>query len=120
MQNFGSMPHTNQLKSYKKQIEEMFGKEILPEDCNTVPDYLLDKNGSMKNVNKYRGISLLRIADRILSLAILERLESQVEHKISENQCGFRKVCSTEEQIHNLKTVIKYFMLRSKHTGLSL
>lgn len=98
----------------QKQIEKIWNEESLPEDWKMALIHPLHKKGSMKNINNYRGISLLPVTYKILSLAILERLEAQVEHQIGEYQGGFRKSRSTAEQIQNLKTVIRYCTLRSK------
>lgn len=65
----------------------------------------MHKKGSMKDVNNYRGISLLPITYKILALAILERLEAQVDHQIGEYQGGLKKNRSTAEQIQNIDIV---------------
>jgi len=44
----------------------------------------------MKNVTNYRGISLLDTAYKVLSIAILRRLEMYAMDIVGEYQCGFK------------------------------
>jgi hypothetical protein len=62
----------------------------------------IPKKGSMKQCGNYRTISLISHASKVMLRVILNRLQPQVEHIISEEQAGFRKGRSTVEQIFNL------------------
>ena len=67
----------------------------------------LHKKGDKTNPNNYRGISLLPVTYKILSKALLNRLEPQADPQIGEYQAGFRKRRSCVEQIWNLRTLLK-------------
>ena len=47
----------------------------------------------------YRGISLLSIPGKVLTLVLLERIQIVIEPQLSEAQCGFRKGRGTVDQI---------------------
>jgi len=56
----------------------------------------------MKKVTNYRGILLLDTAYKVLSIAILRRLEMYAKDIVGEYQCGFKKGKSTTDHIHTL------------------
>jgi hypothetical protein len=57
------------------------------------------KNGDKPKCKKYRGITLLSAAYKVLSCIILERINQYAESVLEEYQCGFRPGRSTVEQI---------------------
>lgn len=63
-----------------------------------------------EEVTNYRVISLLDTAYKVLSIAILRRLEMYAKDIIGEYQCGFKKGKSTTDHIHTLRQLIeKYY-----------
>lgn len=68
------------------------------------------KKGHPKKVENYRGISLLDTAYKVLSIAVLHRLEKYSTEIIGEYQCGFMKGKSTTDHIFTLRQVMeKYY-----------
>jgi sorting nexin-29 len=68
------------------------------------------KKGDMKKITNYRGISLLGIIYKVLSIAILKRLEMYTVDIVGEYQCGFKKGKSTTDLIHTLSQLMeKYY-----------
>lgn len=87
-------------------ILDIWTTERIPTEWKSALIHPLHKKGSKTDPNNYRGISLLPIAYKILSKALLNRLEPQVDQHIGEYQAGFRKGRSCIEQIWNLKTIL--------------
>ena len=55
----------------------------------------------------YRGIALLSIPGKILSLILLERLQAIIDPQLLESQCGFRKGQWTTDQIWVTRQIIE-------------
>ena len=62
----------------------------------------LPKKGNLQHCNNYRTISLISHPSKVLLRIILNRLKTQAESIIAEEQAGFRAKRSTTEQIFNL------------------
>lgn len=88
-------------------ITRIWDTEIIPQDWKCAMIHPLHKKGDKTDPNNYRGISLLPITYKILSKALLYRLEKQVDHQIGEYQAGFRRGRSCAEQIWNLRTILR-------------
>jgi len=87
-------------------ILDIWETEKIPEEWKCAVIHPLHKKGDKTDPNNYRGISLLPVSYKILSKALLNRLEPQVNQQIGEYQAGFRKGRSCIEQIWNLKTIL--------------
>ncbi|KAI5731310.1 hypothetical protein M8J77_008047 [Diaphorina citri] len=97
----------------------IWNREELPEDWKAALIHPIFKKGDKTDANNYRGISLLPVTYKILSKALQNRLEDQLDQEIGEYQGGFRKGRSCVEQILNLKFVIRYRKVRSKDTFIT-
>ena len=75
---------------------------------------LLPKKGNLRSCSNYRTISLISHPSKILLRIILNRLRSQAERIIAEEQAGFRKGRSTAEQIFNLRMLSEKFRTDQK------
>jgi hypothetical protein len=68
------------------------------------------KKGDLTKVSNYRGISLLDTAYKVLSLAILRRIEAIAIDIVGKYQCSFSKGRSTSDHIFTLRqTMEKYY-----------
>ncbi|XP_015376954.1 PREDICTED: uncharacterized protein LOC107171242 [Diuraphis noxia] len=68
------------------------------------------KKGDPTKVSNYRGISLLDTAYKVLSIAILRRIEAIAIDIVGKYQCGFSKGRSTSDHIFTLRqTMEKYY-----------
>ncbi|KAL4098323.1 hypothetical protein QTP88_022957 [Uroleucon formosanum] len=68
------------------------------------------KKGDPTKVDNYRGISLLDAAYKVLSIAILRRIEAFAIDIVGKYQCGFTKGRSTSNHIFTLRqTMEKYY-----------
>lgn len=85
---------------------------------------LFKGRGDQMDPNSYRGIALEKSILKILTSIITKRISKEVEHKIPEEQFGFRKGRSTLHAIKNLlddtKTPLKKIprSLRRLYEGL--
>lgn len=104
----------NAIDTLQKFFEEIWKKEFIPEKWKMALIHPLHKKGSKSDPNNYRGISLLDVTYKILSRALLERAEPQLDCQLGEYQAGFRKGRSCPEQIFNLKNILAYQKLRAK------
>ena len=67
----------------------------------------LHKKKDQKEYKNYRGISLLSIPGKVLTLALLERMQIVIEPQLSEAQCGFRKGQGTVDQLWLTRQVME-------------
>lgn len=68
-------------------------------------------------VSNYRGISLLDTAYKVLSIAILRRIEAIAIDIVGKYQCGFSKGRSTSDHIFMLRqTMEKYYCTTKTYT----
>ena len=59
----------------------------------------IHKKNDRKVCNNYRGIALLSIPGKVLSLILLERLQTIIDPQLLDSQCGFRRGQGTVDQI---------------------
>ena len=67
----------------------------------------LHKKQSRKDCNNYRGIALLSVPGKVLSLILHNRLQAVIEPQLLEAQCGFRKGRGTTDQIWVTRQIIE-------------
>ena len=70
----------------------------------------LPKKGNLSNCNNWRGITLLSIPGKVLSIILLNRLKDSIDLKLKEQQAGFRSNRSCSEQIFRLKNIIEQWI----------
>ena len=66
---------------------------------------VLHKKGSALECNNYRTIALMSHLGKVLMTVLTERLRSQTEEHLSDEQAGFRKDRSTVQQILALRLI---------------
>ena len=77
------------------------------EDWKSATLVPLHKKRDRKICDNYRGISLLIVPRKVMSLVLLERLQSIIEPQLMEAQCGLRQGRSTVDQIWVVRQVIE-------------
>ena len=65
------------------------------------------KKKDKKVGDNYRGISLLNVPGKVLALTLLQQLHTIIEPQLMDTQCGFRKRCSTVDQIWVTRQVLE-------------
>lgn len=83
----------------KHLLEIIWEQETMPDEWKTALITPIHKKNDPLNCNNYRGIALLNIAYKILSMILLKRILPLAEATIGEYQCGFRRGRSTVDQI---------------------
>jgi len=69
----------------------------------------LPKKGNLQQCQNYRTISLISHPSKVMLKIILNRLKTQAEQIIAEEQAGFRAGRSTTEQIFNLRILCEKY-----------
>ena len=70
----------------------------------------LPKKGNLQLCQNYRTISLISHPSKVMLKIILNRLQSQAEEIIAEEQAGFRAGRSTKDQIFNLRLLCEKYL----------
>jgi hypothetical protein len=101
-------------------ITKIWTTETMTEDWNRSIICPIHKKGDVTMCSNYRGINLLRVAYKISSNILFNRLLPHVETTIGDYQCGYRGERSTVDQIspyaRYLKNVVN--MVRTHITSL--
>lgn len=84
-------------------ISELWKRETMPEEWNTVILCPIFKKGDPMLVSNYRGISLLDTGYKVFTSLLLERINPYATEIVGEYQCGFRKGKSTVDHIHTIR-----------------
>lgn len=98
--------------------QSMWREERVPKDWERGIIVPIFKEGEKKNVDNYRGITLLSVVGKLYTSILNERLSKwlEKEKKLVEEQGGFRPGRSTTEQIFILKEVVLGRRRRKKKT----
>ena len=65
------------------------------------------KKGDLTECDNYRGISLLSVPCKILCRLLIDRVKSEVDEMIRQEQAGFRSGRGTSEQIFSLRNILE-------------
>jgi hypothetical protein len=65
------------------------------------------KKGDVQNCEKFRGISLINVAYKVLSFMLYGRLKPHANQIIGQHQCEFREAVSTIDQIQTLLQILE-------------
>ena len=67
----------------------------------------IPKKGNLADCKNYRTIALTSHMGKVLMLMLLNRLKSQVEEYLADEQAGFRKGRNTVQQILTLRLIVE-------------
>ena len=90
-----------------KLCEEIWTTERPPDDFKKGVIIPLFKKADKQECKNYRGITLLSIPGKVLSLVILNRIKADLDKSFRENQAGFRPGRSCTDQIFSIKQIIE-------------
>uniref|UniRef100_A0A0B7BK31 Uncharacterized protein n=1 Tax=Arion vulgaris TaxID=1028688 RepID=A0A0B7BK31_9EUPU len=90
-----------------KILNDIWDKEIIPEECRICSIIKLPKKGDLGNCNNWRGIILLSLTSKIFSRVILQRMKVALDNKIRIEQAGFRKGRSCIDHIFALRQIVE-------------
>ena len=92
----------------------------VPEDSRTgliVP--IWKRKGDAQDPGKYRGITLLSHILKLLERILDKRLREKVEHKLGEEQLGFRKGRGTTDGMFSLRQLVEKRLERQGNMALA-
>ena len=79
-----------------------------------VPNSTNSKKGNLRKCDNYRTLCLICYSSKIPLRIVLNRLSSQAEEVLSEEQAGFRKGRSTTGNISNCRNLIEKHLENQK------
>ena len=88
-------------------MEEVWRTGVVPQDWKDAELVPLYKKGDRMKCDNYRGVSLLSVPGKVLSLILLEHLKKIIEPQLQEAQCGFREGCGTTDQIWAVRQLVE-------------
>jgi hypothetical protein len=90
-----------------KLCEDIWLTEEPPTDFKKGVIIPLYKKADKLECKNYRGITLLSIPGKVMSLVILNRIKADLDSSLRENQAGFRPGRSCTDQIFSIKQIIE-------------
>ena len=87
-------------------LREVWKTKQVPQEWKNATLIPLHKK-DRKVCDNYRGIALLSIPGKVLSLILLERLQAIIDPQLLESQCGFRKGRGTIDQIWLTRQIVE-------------
>jgi hypothetical protein len=81
------------------------GREKLPQEWEKGVLVKIPKRGDLSNCDNWCGIILLSVPSKVFNRVILNRLEGEVETKLSEEQYGYRPQRSCTDLINVLRII---------------
>ena len=88
-------------------MQEVWRTRKVPQDWRNATLIPLFKKKNRTQCNNYRGISLLSVPGKVLTLILLGWLHSIIDPQLMETQCGFRKGRGTVDQIWVVRQVFE-------------
>ena len=80
-------------------INRIWNEEQTPDDWRKGLLVKLPKKGDLSLCNNWRGITLLSIPSKILCSVILQRIKTEVDKTLRDEQAGFKQERSCVDQI---------------------
>ena len=88
-------------------LQEVWKMKQVPSEWKKAVPVTLHKKKDRKICDNYCGISLLSVPGKVLSLVLLDRLETIIDPQLMVSQCGFRKGWGTVDQIWIARQIIE-------------
>ena len=90
------------IRQLTRLLNECWKQQAVPDEWRKGIIVKLLKKGDLSNCNNWRGVTVLSVLGKVLSIALLNRLKDTVDLKLREEQAGFRRGRSCSEQIFTL------------------
>ena len=88
-------------------LKEVWKTKQVPQEWKNAILIPIHKKKCRKVCDNYRGIALLSIPGKVLSLILHEKLQAIIDPQLLESQCGFRKGRGTTDQIWVTRQIIE-------------
>ena len=86
---------------------QIWAEGKVPDDWTKSILLTIPKKGNLTDCKNYRTIALTSHMGKVLMLMLLNRLKSQVEEYLADEQAGFRKGRNTVQQILTLRLIVE-------------
>lgn len=87
-------------------LNTIWKQEKIPEEWKTGTIIPLPKKGDLSNCSNWRGITLLSLPSKVLTIVILNRIRDKINSKLRDEQSGFRPGRSCTDAIFALRNII--------------
>ena len=84
--------------------------EEMPDEWKEAHLIKIPKKGDLSECGNYRGISLLSIPSKVFSRILLNRIKTETDCKLREEQAGFRQGRSCTDHIATLRNIVEQSM----------
>ena len=88
-------------------LQEVWKTRQVPQEWKNATLITIHKKKDRRVCDNYRGVSLLSVPGKVLTLILLERLQVIIESQLMEAQCGFGKGRGTIDQIWVVGQVVE-------------
>ena len=88
-------------------FKEIWRTQKMPRDWQQGLIVKLPKKGDTADCNNWRGITLLSAVSKVLTCILLRRIQPSIDHLLRDEQAGFRKGRSCNDQIFTLRNIIE-------------
>jgi hypothetical protein len=88
-------------------IKRIWTEERMPEEWKKGILIKIPKKGNLSECNNWRGITLLSISSKIMTIVILNRIREKIDQRLKKEQAGFRKNHSCVDLINTLGIIIE-------------
>ena len=88
-------------------LEDVWNEMVIPKEWTTGLIIKLPKKGDLSNCNNWRGITLLSLEGKIMSMIIHKRLSNALNEILRTEQAGFRKGRSCNDHIFTLRQILE-------------
>ena len=95
------------IESLTSLLNNCWRQQLVPEEWKKGMIVKIPKKASLSNCNNWRGITLLSIPGKVLSIILLNSLKDSIELELREQQTGFRSNRFCSEQIFTLRKIIE-------------
>ena len=104
MLKYGGPAMVNLLQTICNTVWE---NESIPEDWKIGTIITLPKKGDLSDCSNWRGITLLSLPSKVLCTVLLNRLKTQIDDILRDEQSGFRARRSCNDAIFALRNIIE-------------
>ncbi len=101
------LKHGSVVESLTRLFNLIWHSEDVPADWRRGDIVMLPKKGNLGDCNNCQGITLLSVPGKVFCNVLLQRLMTEADNILREEQAGFRKGRSCSEQIFTLCNIIE-------------
>ncbi|BHF76674.1 hypothetical protein SprV_0501977300 [Sparganum proliferum] len=101
-------------------IEQAWRNEVAPDDWGLGILVSILKKGDKTRCEKYRGISLIDVAEKIIAIVLPRRFQPVRDFRTRPNQAGFRDGRGCADQVFTLRRILEFHHGYQQRTAVCL